>query len=87
MQENFNDYLRFGSFPYIAQLERNDTAVTPFIDGIYNTILIKDVAKRERITDIALLESIVRFVAGNIGSPISTKKSAIPLILPEEKFQ
>ena len=74
LNENFNEYLRFGSFPYIAQLERNDAAVTPFIDGIYNTILIKDVAKREGITDVALLESIVRFVASSIGSPISTKK-------------
>lgn len=73
-RENFNDYLRFGSFPYIAQLERSDAVVTPYIDGIYNTILVKDVAKREGITDISLLESIVRFVASNIGSPISTKK-------------
>lgn len=74
LRENFNEYLRFGSFPYIAQLERSDAAVTPFIDGIYNTILIKDVAKREGISDVALLESIVRFVASSIGSPISTKK-------------
>ena len=74
LRENFNDYLRFGSFPYIAQLERSDAIVTPYIDGIYNTILVKDVAKREGITDISLLESIVRFVAGSIGSPISTKK-------------
>lgn len=74
LRENFNEYLRFGSFPYIAQLERSNAAVTPFIDGIYNTILVKDVAKREGITDIALLESIIRFVAGSIGSPISTKK-------------
>ena len=74
MSENFNDYLRFGSFPYIAQLERNDAAVTPLIDGIYNTILIKDVAKRKGITDVSLLENIVRFVASSIGSPISTKK-------------
>jgi predicted AAA+ superfamily ATPase len=73
-RENFNDYLRFGSFPYIARLERNDAAVTPFIDGIYNTILVKDVAKREGITDIALLESVVRFLADSIGSPVSTKK-------------
>ena len=74
MSENFNDYLRFGSFPYIAQLERNNAAVTPLIDGIYNTILIKDVAKRKGITVVSLLENIVRFVASSIGSPISTKK-------------
>lgn len=46
-RENFNDYLHFGSFPYVAMLERNEAVITPYIDGIYNTILIKDVAKRE----------------------------------------
>ena len=48
------------------------------IDGIYNTILVKDVAKREGITDITLSESIVKVMASSIGSPISTKKAAIP---------
>ncbi|MEF9938896.1 MAG: hypothetical protein RR768_02105, partial [Clostridium sp.] len=43
------------------------------LSGIYNTILIKDVAKREGITDVSLLESIVKFVASSIGSPISAK--------------
>ncbi|MBS5062894.1 MAG: ATP-binding protein [Hungatella hathewayi] len=73
-REHFNDYLRFGSFPYVSMLEHNDAIVIPYIDGIYNTILIKDVAKREGITDVSLLESIVKFVASSIGSPISTKK-------------
>lgn len=74
LREHFNDYLRFGSFPYVSMLEHNDAIVIPYIDGIYNTILIKDVAKREGITDVSLLESIVKFVASSIGSPISTKK-------------
>ncbi|MEG1068281.1 MAG: ATP-binding protein [Anaerovoracaceae bacterium] len=73
-REHFNDYLRFGSFPYVSMLEHKDAIVTPYIDGIYNTILIKDVAKREGITDVSLLESIVKFVASSIGSPISAKK-------------
>lgn len=73
-REHFNDYLRFGSFPYVAMLEHDDAIVTPYIDGIYNTILIKDVAKRGGITDVSLLESIVKFVASSIGSPISAKK-------------
>lgn len=73
-REHFNDYLRYGSFPYVSMLEHTDTVITPYIDGIYNTILIKDVAKREGITDVSLLESIVKFVASSIGSPISAKK-------------
>ena len=74
IQQKFNDYLRFGSFPYAAFLERSDSAAMPYIEGIYNTILIKDVAKRERITDITLLENIVKLLVGNIGSPVSAKK-------------
>jgi predicted AAA+ superfamily ATPase len=74
VQQNFNDYLRFGSFPYAASLPRTDSAVTPYLEGIYNTILVKDVAKREGITDIAVLESIAKFLTDNIGNPVSTKK-------------
>lgn len=73
-RENFNDYLRFGSFPYVAMLERNEAVITPYIDGIYNTILVKDVAHRERITDIVLLENIVKTLASSIGSPVFAKK-------------
>jgi predicted AAA+ superfamily ATPase len=73
-EEAFNDYLRFGSFPYVAMLGQDDTVIKSYIDGIYNTILIKDVARREGITDIPLLESIVKTLANSIGSHISTKK-------------
>ncbi|MDL2274164.1 ATP-binding protein [Oscillospiraceae bacterium OttesenSCG-928-G22] len=72
--QKFNDYLRFGSFPYVASLPRNDKDVRPYIEGIYNTILVKDIATRAGITDISVLESIVKFLADNIGSPVSTKK-------------
>ena len=73
-KEMFNNYLRYGSFPYVASLGDDENVIYPYIDGIYNTILIKDVAKRMNITDISLLESIIRFLASSIGSPVSTKK-------------
>lgn len=69
---SFNNYLKYGSFPYIAM--NLDENVNDYLDGIYNSILIKDVAKREGIADITLLEKIVKTVASSIGSPISTKK-------------
>ena len=74
IRSSFNNYLKFGSFPYVAGLEKSDNIVRTLIDGIYNTMLIKDVAKREGITDISVLESIVKFICSNIGSPVSTKK-------------
>ncbi len=70
----FNDYLRYGSFPYVAGLEKKDTIIRTYLEGIYNTILIKDVATRESITDISVLESIIKFLSSNIGSPVSAKK-------------
>ena len=73
-REHFADYLRFGSFPYLAAISKDEPITESYIDGIYNTILIKDVAKREGITDISLLESIVKVMASSIGSPVSTKK-------------
>lgn len=76
----FNEYLKNGSFPYVAimstekTLQRDNNVIRNYIDGIYNTILIKDVAKREGISDISVLESIVKFLSSSIGSPISAKK-------------
>lgn len=73
-RELFADYIRFGSFPYLAAITKDELIAQSYIEGIYNTILVKDVAKREGITDISLLESIVKVLASSIGSPVSTKK-------------
>ena len=74
--ETFNDYLTFGSFPYVAFLEQNVESIYPYLEGIYSTILLKDVAVRSGITDISVLENIVKTLASIIGSPVSVKKIA-----------
>lgn len=72
--EMFNDYLNLGSFPHAALLEQSAAMIMPYVEGIYNTILIKDVANREGIKDVTVLESIVKTLASGIGSPVSTNK-------------
>ena len=84
--EQFNDYLRFGSFPYVATSYQNLDNIPCYLEGIYSSILIKDVAKREGITDVALLESIVKTVATSIGSPISVKKISDTIISSGRKI-
>lgn len=74
LRQAFTDYLRFGSFPYVPVLQKKEAVVKTYIDGIYNTILLKDVARREGITDVSVLESIVKFLCSSIGSPVSAKK-------------
>ncbi|WP_317854553.1 ATP-binding protein [Chakrabartyella piscis] len=78
--ELLNDYLRFGSFPYIATSGQSFADTQDYLEGIYSSILIKDVAKREGITDVTLLENIVKTVAASIGSPISVKKIADTIV-------
>ena len=84
--ELFNHYLRFGSFPYIATSYREESNILGYLEGIYHSILIKDVAKREGITDVSLLESIVKTVATSIGSPVSVKKISDTIVSSGRKI-
>lgn len=74
LQEKFNKYLEFGGLPTVVELIDHPETIGPFLEGIYNTVLMKDVVERNSIRDSALLESILRFIAANIGSIVSTKK-------------
>ncbi|MCR6546966.1 ATP-binding protein [Dehalobacterium formicoaceticum] len=74
LQEKFNQYLKYGGLPTVVDLMDNPDTIGPFLEGIYNTVLIKDVIKRNGVRDAALLESILKFIAANIGSIVSTKK-------------
>ncbi len=84
--EQFRKYLRYGGFPYVATSFINEQITLDYLEGIYSSILIKDVAKREGITDISLLESIIKTVCSSVGSPISTKKITDTIISSGRKI-
>ncbi|MFR8171745.1 MAG: ATP-binding protein [Marvinbryantia sp.] len=69
-------YLENSSFPYTLELAGRPKEIRDYLDGIYNTIVVKDIAKRNKFPDTMMLESIVRFLFDSIGSPLSTKKIA-----------
>jgi hypothetical protein len=73
-KEKFKEYLKYGSFPYITALDNNKEAITEYLKGIYNTVLLKDVVAKNKIQDVMILESVIQFVFHNIGSFISAKK-------------
>jgi hypothetical protein len=73
-KEAFNQYLQYGGLPTVVVLLDNKRAIGPFLEGIYNTVLMKDVIERNGVRDAALLKSILKFIAANIGSIVSTKK-------------
>ena len=81
--ELFAEYMKNGGLPYVTTLGNDSEKVDIYLEGIYNTIIVKDVEERQKrkekdndkrkVTDIALLKNISKFLAGSIGSPISVK--------------
>jgi predicted AAA+ superfamily ATPase len=74
-REAFNAYYRVGAFPYAAGIE-DDEIRKDYLRGIYSTVLLKDIVARKKIADVALLESVIKFLFDNIGNIVSAKKIA-----------
>jgi len=77
LREVFDSYLRFGGFPGIADVGLNQEKALTLIEGIYSSVVVRDILEREKrrgqrqITDPVLLRKIILFLADNIGSSIS----------------
>lgn len=77
LNEVFDAYLRFGGMPGIADVGLEQDRAFTLLDGIYSTVVIRDILEREKrrgqrqITDALLLRKIIRFLCDNIGSSVS----------------
>lgn len=77
------EYLQCGGLPYVARMERTAEKVETYLEGIYNTVIVKDIEDRQarkesepskrKVTDIALLKSIAKYLASVVGSPVSIR--------------
>jgi len=72
----YTDYLQNSSFPYTLELKDQPEEIRNYLEGLYSTIVVKDIINRKKITDPMMLKSILKFVFDNIGSPLSSKKIA-----------
>lgn len=82
----FADYMANGSFPYIATMDRTKEKIDMYLEGLYNTVIVKDIEERQnrkekdpnkrKVSDISLLKNISKFLASSIGSPVSVKRIA-----------
>ena len=69
----FANYLNIGGLPVVAtQLGSNTELSDQYLEGIYNTIIVKDVVARKGVSDVSLLKNIVKFLCSNVGSSVST---------------
>ena len=75
LPQKFRDYLENSSFPQALEFDGKDN-IQKYLTGIYNTILVKDVAESLKIKDISRLERILKFMADNIGKETSANNIA-----------
>ena len=74
--KKYVDYVTHSSFPYTAELRDKPAVISDYLQGIYNTIVLKDVMQRKNIGDAMMLESVLSFMLDNIGNTLSTKNIA-----------
>lgn len=72
----YTEYLENSSFPYTLELKGQPDEIKDYLEGIFNSIVVKDIVSRKKITDVMMLKSVLRFVFDNIGNPLSSKKIA-----------
>lgn len=70
----YQKYLKFSSFPYAMMLDEKEEVINQYLESIYSTVMLKDIISRKKITDVMMLESVIRFMFDNIGNLTSTKK-------------
>lgn len=82
-EQGLAEYLRDGGLPYIAVMNRTTEKVETYLEGIYNTVIVKDIEDRQarkesepskrKITDIVLLKTIAKYLASVAGNPVSIR--------------
>ncbi|MBR1714118.1 MAG: ATP-binding protein [Treponema sp.] len=72
--ESFNKFLTIGGFPGLKDMMESETQIRSYLEGIYSTVILKDIIKRNKIRETGLLEKIILYTADNIGNIFSAKR-------------
>jgi len=70
-KELFKKYLLFGGMPFLANLELDPQSSFQYLKDVFDSVILKDVVKRNKIRDIDLLERVIQFVLANVGNTFS----------------
>ena len=69
-EDAFFSWLKYGGFPFLAK-EKDEDVINNYLDGIYSTVVFKDVIKKNSIKDVNAMEAILKFTLSAIGSSVS----------------
>ena len=64
--KSFNDFMKVGGFPGLRTMYGDENSIRSYIDGIYSTVLLKDVIAKNKILDTAILEKIILYLCDNL---------------------
>lgn len=74
LEQCYFDYVRYGSLPFTVQLKNDERNIYQYLNGVYNTILLKDISARHQINDVSNLEAVIRFIFANTANICTSKK-------------
>ena len=80
LQRLYFEYIENSSFPYVLDLMSSKNLIEDYLHGIYSTIVLKDIITRNKINDVMMFESVIKFIFDNIGNTLSTKKIADTMV-------
>lgn len=75
IQKKYVDYITKSSFPYTLKLD-NAKEIRMYLDGLYNTVIVNDIAERKDISDIGMLKDVIKFMFDNVGNLCSSTSIA-----------
>lgn len=79
-EAKFNNYLKYGGMPGLAMFKFNEPQIIQMLDGIFSTVLMKDIIEQADVRDPALITKITKFLADNVGNNVSINKIKNTLI-------
>lgn len=82
MEEKFQKYLQFGGMPILREYKFNEARSNQALEGIYSTVVLRDILQRNSGADQAMLQKIMLFLCSNIGS--ITSPNSIGTVLSNE---
>lgn len=74
LQDKFESYGKYGSMPAVSSLPLDGQVIANFLQGIYTTVILKDVIQRNVMQDVTLLEFVLHYLMQNIGMLHTSKK-------------
>lgn len=82
-QEAFQIYLERGGMPFLYQYQLDEFSIRQYLEDIYSSIILKDIAQRNQIRDMEQLKRVLLYFIANVGNPFSA--SSITRYLKSEK--